>query len=70
MAEGRGWYSAMPYVCAALARHVYHCLKTGELYDITRTFGSSPIPLAFKQATEETQAVVDHRFEVMEAKTP
>lgn len=70
MAEGRGWYSAMPYVCAALARHVYHCLKTGELYDITRTFGSSPIPLAFKQATEETQAVVNHRFEVMEAKTP
>lgn len=24
LAEGRPWYKAMPFVCAALARHIYH----------------------------------------------
>ena len=28
MTEGRVWYKAMPFACAALARHVYHCLKS------------------------------------------
>jgi len=30
-AEGREWYKAMPFVCAALARHIYHCLKFNSL---------------------------------------
>jgi transposase len=29
-AEGRPWYKAMPFVCAALARHIYHCLKFSD----------------------------------------
>jgi hypothetical protein len=41
MAEGRPWYKAMPSVCAALARHIYHGLKFQEPYDVTKSFEGS-----------------------------
>jgi hypothetical protein len=45
MAEGRQWYKAMPFVCAALARHIYHCLKFNDPYDVEKAFqGSVPVP--------------------------
>lgn len=67
MAEGRRWYEAMPFVCAALARHIYHSLKFNDPYDVEKAFqGSMPIP-----ASEEEElslgAALDERFEVMEA---
>jgi len=66
MAEGRAWYEAMPFVCAALARHIYHCLKFKDPYDVERAFrGSSPIP-ASEQALVDLRADLDERFEVMD----
>lgn len=45
MAEGRPWYRAMPFLCAALARHIYHCLKFNDPYDVEKAFqGSVPAP--------------------------
>jgi hypothetical protein len=42
IAEGGDWYQAMPFVCAALARHIYHCLKFSDPYDVERAFMGSP----------------------------
>ncbi len=43
--QGQAWYEAMPYVCAALARHIYHCLKFKDPYDVEKAFqGSSSTP--------------------------
>jgi hypothetical protein len=39
MAEGRDWYVAMSFACAALARHIYHCLKFQEPYQLEKAFG-------------------------------
>jgi transposase len=66
-AEGRAWYKAMPFACAALARHIYHCLKSGEAYDVTKTFAASQLPLAARQATRDLGAEIDGQFEVMDA---
>jgi hypothetical protein len=38
LAEGHPWYKAMPFACAALARHVYHCLKYQEPYQLEKAF--------------------------------
>jgi hypothetical protein len=38
LAAGRKPYQALAFVCTALTRHVYHCLKTGEVYDVAQTF--------------------------------
>jgi hypothetical protein len=67
MAQGRPWYQAMPFVCAALARHIYHCLKLNDPYDVEKAFrGTMPVP-----ASEEEElslgAELDERFEAMEA---
>jgi hypothetical protein len=67
MAQGRPWYRAMPFVCAALARHIYHCLKFNDPYDVEKAFrGTMPIP-----ASEEEElslgGELDERFEAMEA---
>jgi hypothetical protein len=35
-AAGHPWYEAMPFVCAALARHIYHCLKFKQPYDVEK----------------------------------
>lgn len=67
MAEGRPWYKAMPFVCAALARHIYHCLKFQEPYDVTKSFeGSISLP-ASDQALVDFQANLEGKFEVMDA---
>jgi hypothetical protein len=66
-AEGRPWYRAMPYVCAALARHIYHCLKFQEPYDVEKAFGEPASSHAFEQAIEDLRADLEDSFEVMEA---
>jgi hypothetical protein len=67
MAEGREWYKAMPFVCAALARHIYHCLKFQDPYDVEKAFqGSSSTP-ASEQVLGDLRTNLDERFEVMEA---
>lgn len=66
-AEGREWYKAMPYVCAALARHIYHCLKFNDPYDVEKAFqGSLPRP-ASEEEWLNLSATFDERFEVMGA---
>ena len=67
MAEGRPWYKAMPFVCSALARHVYHCLKFEEPYDIKKAFNGSSFPPARGQAEIDLEANLEGSFQVMEA---
>jgi hypothetical protein len=38
VAQGWPWYKGMPYLCAALARHVYHCLKFRDPYTVEKAF--------------------------------
>ena len=65
--EGKEWYKAMPYVCAALARHIYHCLKFNDPYDVEKAFGdSSPCP-ASQEAGLDLRGALDEKFEAMEA---
>lgn len=66
-AQGRPWYKAMPFVCAALARHIYHCLKFSDPYDVEKAFqGSAPAP-ASEEEWVDLRADLDERFEVMAA---
>jgi len=65
-AEGKEWYKAMPFVCAALARHIYHCLKFNEPYDVGKAFqGLVPAP-ASEEDWLDLREDLDHRFEEME----
>lgn len=66
MAEGREWYQAMPFVCAALARHIYHCLKFNDPYDVEKAFGGSSFVPALDEGSLDLAADLDERFEVME----
>lgn len=67
VAEGRPWYKAMPFMCAALARHIYHCLKFNDPYDVEKAFqGSAPAP-ASEDEWLDLGAKLDERFEVMGA---
>jgi transposase len=66
-AEGRPWYRAVPYVCAALARHIYHCLKYQEPYDVEKAFGEPVSSHADEEAMEDLRAGLDDKLEVMEA---
>jgi len=67
MAEGREWYKAMPFVCAALARHIYHCLKFNDPYDVEKTFRGSSLVPASEEEWLNLGASLDEKFEVMEA---
>jgi transposase len=67
MAQGRAWYEAMPFVCAALARHIYHCLKFKDPYDPEKAFQGSSSTLASEQELADLRADLDETFEVMEA---
>ncbi len=67
MAEGRPWYKAMPYVCAALARHVYHCLKYEQPYDLNKAFGTSSVLASEIPEEAHLSAVLEERFEVVNA---
>jgi hypothetical protein len=67
MAEGRAWYQAMPFVCAALARHIYHCLKLNDPYDVEKAFQGSFLAPASEEEQLSLEANLDEKFEVMEA---
>ena len=67
MAEGREWYKAMPFVCAALARHIYHCLKFNDPYDVEKAFRGSVHSPASEEEWLSLGADLDEKFEVMEA---
>jgi len=54
----------MPFVCAALARHIYHCLKFKQPYDVEKAFGA--VSPASEQTMLDLQADLDEQFEVME----
>jgi len=66
MAEGREWYQAMPFVCAALARHIYHCLKFNDPYDVERAFEASSFNPASAEESLSLAVNLDEAFEVME----
>jgi len=67
MAEGRAWFEAMLFACAALARHVYHCLKFQEPYQLEKAFGrAQPLP-AQRAAETVIQADLENDFKVMDA---
>jgi len=65
-AEGREWYKAMPFVCAALARHIYHCLKFNDPYDVEKAFQGSSFSPASEEEWLNLRAGLDEKFEVME----
>jgi transposase len=67
MAEGREWYKAMPFVCAALARHIYHCLKFNDPYDVEKAFRGTLLSPASVEEWLDLGASLDEKFEVMEA---
>jgi hypothetical protein len=66
IAEGKEWYKAMPYVCAALARHIYHCLKFNDPYDVEKAFRGSALCPASEEEWLSLDASLDDKFEVME----
>jgi hypothetical protein len=66
-AEGRPWYKAMPFVCAALVRHIYHCLKFNDPYDVEKAFQGSVLAPASEEEWLDLEANLDERFEVMDA---
>lgn len=66
-AEGRAWYQAMPFVCATLARHIYHCLKFNDPYDVQKAFGDTSFVLASEQEQLSLEADLDEKFEMMDA---
>jgi hypothetical protein len=57
----------MPFVCAALARHVYHCLKFSDPYDVEKAFGGSSFAPALGDESLSLAADLEETFEVMEA---
>ena len=63
----REWYRAMPFVCAALAGHIYHCLKFKDPYQAEKAFRGSSLVPASEQVLVDLRANLDERFEVMEA---
>ena len=70
MAEGRAWYTAMPFACAALARHIYHCLKFQEPYQLEKAFGRVLMSHVDDPAKSKFQADLEGSFEVMDAHLP
>jgi transposase len=67
ISAGRAWYQAMPFVCATLARHIYHCLKTEEPYDVSKAFhGQSPRP-GDEQEMLALELELEGQFETIEA---
>jgi transposase len=67
MAEGHNWYQVMPCVCAALARHIYHCLKRQVPYDVSKTLPGTASTPASEQALVDLTATLEEQFERMEA---
>jgi len=57
----------MPYVCATLARHIYHCLKFRDPYDVEKAFAEPLFLPASEQVQTDLRLDLDGLFEVMEA---
>jgi len=57
----------MPFACAALARHIYHCLKFQEPYQLEKAFGRALISHVEDLAKSKFQADLEGTFEVMDA---
>jgi len=68
MAEGRPWYEAMPFACAALARHLYHCLKTKDPYDVAQAFQRPVSARACDEAMAVLQGSLDEKLEDMQTR--
>ena len=68
MAEGRPWYEAMPFACAALARHLYHCLKAKDPYDVAQAFRKPVSARACDEEMAELQGSLDDKLEDMETR--
>ena len=66
-AQGKEWYKAMPCVCAALARHIYHCLKFNDPYDVEKAFRGSALSPASEEEWLDLGTNLEENFEVMEA---
>jgi hypothetical protein len=66
MAEGRKWYQAMPFVCAALARHIYHCLKFNDPYHVEKVFEGSSFNPTSAEESLSVAVNLDDTFDVME----
>jgi hypothetical protein len=66
VAEGREWYKAMPFVCAALARHIYHCLKFNDPYDVEKAFRGTALQPASDEEWLDLESSLDEKFEVLE----
>ncbi len=66
-AEGRAWYKAMPFVWAALARHIYHCLKFKEPYDAEKIFGRAVSLPVLQQVMADSTVNLDDKFAILEA---
>lgn len=66
-AEGRQWYKAMPFVCAALARHIYHCLKFNDPYDVKKAFRDGSSVAASEPEWLSLGANLEEKLELMEA---
>ena len=67
MVKGQPWYKAKPFLCAALARHIYHCLKYEDPYDVETAFQGHSLQPAEMHVLNDVQEEVDRRFEAMEA---
>jgi transposase len=67
VSDGRAWYQAMPFVCATLARHIYHCLKAEEPYDVYKAFhGQTPCP-GDEREMLALELMLEDQFETIEA---
>jgi len=58
----------MLFVCAALARHTYHCLKFKDPYDPEKAFRGSASTPASEQESTDLRVDLDEKFEAMEAR--
>ena len=62
----REFPEAMPFACAALARHLYHCLKAKDPYDVAQAFRKPVSARACDEAMAELQGNLDEKLEDME----
>jgi hypothetical protein len=57
----------MPFVCAALARHIYYYLKFNDPYEVEKAFRGSALSSASEEEWLDLGANLEENFEVMEA---
>ena len=52
---------------SALVRHIYHCLKFNDPYDVAKAFRGSSLCLASEEEWLDLRAALDEKFEEMDA---